>query len=235
MSIINIINVINGGIMMDKKEKLIGSIVMVIGCLIFLLVGYFSSKPKAYNSDIVFKSQATEKKKDEVIVDNSQNSNIKPTEITSTDYKTIVVEIKGQVKKPNVYVMKFGSRVYELIKKAGGYTANADTSSVNGSMKLKDEDCIIVYSKDEIKNAKIPNTLNRMNLSTGVEENGKINLNTATKEQLKTLPGIGEVTAQKIIDYREQNGGFSSVEDLKKISRIGEKTIEKFKDKIEVR
>lgn len=220
---------------MDKKEKLIGSIVMGIGCLIFLLVGYFSSKPEAYNTDVVFKKQAIEEKKEEVIVDNSQNSNRKLTETTSNDYKTIVVEIKGQVKKPNVYVMKFGSRVYELIQKAGGYTANADTSSVNGSMKLKDEDCIIVYSKDEIKNSKIPNTLNRMNSSTEAGDNGKINLNTATKEQLKTLPGIGEVTAQKIIDYREQNGGFSSVEDLKKISRIGEKTIEKFKDKIEVR
>lgn len=220
---------------MDKKEKLIGSIVMVVGCIIFLLVGYFSSKPEAYNSDIVFKSEAIEKKKDEVVVDNSKNSNIKSTEITSNDYKTIVVEIKGQVKKPNVYVMEFGSRVYELIEKAGGYTAKADTSSVNGSMKLKDEDCIIVYSKDDIKNSKIPNIVNTSNSSTGVEQSGKINLNTATKEELKTLPGVGEVTAQKIIDYREQNGGFSSVEDLKKISRIGEKTIEKFKDKIEVR
>lgn len=220
---------------MDKKEKLIGSIVMVVGCLIFLLVGYFSSKPEAYNSDIVFKNQATEKKKDEVIVDNSKNSKRKSTEITSNDYKTIVVEIKGQVKNPNVYVMEFGSRVYELIQKAGGYTTNADTSSVNGSMKLKDEDCIIVYSKDEIKNSKISNTLNIRNSSSGAQENRKINLNTATKEELKTLPGIGEVTAQKIIDYREQNGGFSSVEDLKKISRIGEKTIEKFKDKIEAR
>ncbi|MCY6355737.1 helix-hairpin-helix domain-containing protein [Clostridium sp. ZS2-4] len=220
---------------MDKKEKLIGSIVMVTGCLIFLLVGYFSSKPEAYNTDVVFKNQTAEKKKQEVIVDNSQNSNTKPTEITSNDYKTIVVEIKGQVKNPNVYVMKFGSRVYELIQKAGGYTVKADTFSVNGSMKLKDEDCIMVYSKEEIKNSRMPNQLNRINSTTGEEERGKINLNTATKEELKTLPGIGEVTAQKIIDYREQNGGFSSVEDLKKISRIGEKTIEKFKDKIEVR
>ncbi|MCY6371847.1 helix-hairpin-helix domain-containing protein [Clostridium ganghwense] len=220
---------------MDKKEKLIGSIVMVVGCLIFLVVGYFSSKPKAYNSDNVFKKQSIGNKSGEVIVNNSRDSDNNSSKADSNDYKTIIVEIKGQVRKPNVYEMKFGSRVYELIQKAGGYTPNADTYSVNGSMKLNDEDCIVIYSKDEMKNSKIPNTLNRVHSTAGSQEKGKININIATKEELKTLSGVGDVTAQKIIDYREQNGGFSSINELTKINRIGEKTVAKFKDKIEVR
>ena len=66
-------------------------------------------------------------------------------------------------------------------------------------------------------------------------KNVKININSATKEELKTIPGIGDVMAQKIIDYREQNGSFSSVEDLKNIDRIGDKTLEKIKDKVDIR
>jgi competence protein ComEA len=62
-----------------------------------------------------------------------------------------------------------------------------------------------------------------------------VNVNTATKEELMTVPGIGEVTAQKIIDYREKNGDFQKIEDLTKVDRIGEKTLAKFKDKIEAR
>ncbi len=110
-------------------------------------------------------------------------------------------------------------------------------------MKLNDEDCIIVYSREQVydmnfSNTTLPSNKINTNLSksnlTG-SSNDKINLNRATKEELMTLPGVGEVTAQKIIDYRQEKGGFLSIDELKNISRIGDKTIEKFVDKIEVR
>lgn len=216
---------------MEKKEKLVGSIVMIVMCLIFLIVGYFCTKPKANNAEVTVKNDQV-KNKEEVIIDKSNSSQEKEY---YNEYKKIVVEIKGEVKKPNVYDMKYGTRVYELIDKAGGYTKNADTTCVNGSMKLKDEDCIIICKKGE-ENKTNNNTINRSNsIRESSSGSDKIDINAATKEDLKTLPGVGEVTAEKIIDYRDKNGGFTSVDELTKVDRIGEKTLAKFKDKIQVR
>ncbi|MCY6959722.1 ComEA family DNA-binding protein [Clostridium brassicae] len=216
---------------MEKKEKLVGSIVMIVMCLIFLIVGYFCTKPKANNAEVTVKNDQV-KNKEEVIIDKSNSSQEKEH---YNEYKKIVVEIKGEVKKPNVYDMKYGTRVYELIGKAGGYTENADTTCVNGSMKLKDEDCIIICKKGE-ENKTNNNTINRSNsIKESSSGSDKIDINAATKEDLKTLPGVGEVTAEKIIDYRDKNGGFTSVDELTKVDRIGEKTLAKFKDKIQVR
>ncbi|WMJ82329.1 ComEA family DNA-binding protein [Clostridium sp. MB40-C1] len=216
---------------MEKKEKLIGSIVMIVMCLIFLTVGYFGTKPKANNAEVTVQNDQV-KNKEEVIIDKSNSSQEKEH---NNEYKKIVVEIKGEVKKPKVYDMKYGTRVYELIEKAGGYTENADTTCVNGSMKLKDEDCIIICKKGE-SNKTNNNTINRSNsIKESSSESDKIDINAATKEDLKTLPGVGEVTAEKIIEYRDKNGGFTSVDELTKVDRIGEKTLAKFKDKIQVR
>lgn len=222
---------------MEKKEKVIGSIVILIGCTIFLVVGYILSKPKAYNNDIfVSSNSSTSEAKDAVIVDNSQDSSIGSSK---DEFKSIVVEIKGEVKNPDVYTVDFGSRVNDLVKKAGGFTEEADDLGINLSMKLVDEDCIVVYKKGQGDNAGIPgaNTIRNINEESTVStlNNEKININTATKEELMTLPGIGEVTAERIIEYRESNGEFSSIEDLTKVDRIGEKTLSKFKDKIQVR
>lgn len=217
---------------MDKKEKLIGTLVLIVACFIFLIVGYIGSKQKAYNSNVTLKEATTENKGNKVLVDNTENTYKNSNE----DYKSIIVEIKGEVKNPNVYKMNSQSRLYELIKKAGGYTNKADKTCINASKKLKDEDCIIIYSKEEMKNNKskiVPKE--RLSSPVSNEKEEKININTATKEELKSLPGVGEVTAQKIIDYREKNGEFSSIDEITKIDRIGDKTLEKFKDKIDVR
>lgn len=224
---------------MDKKEKIIGSIVMMIGCTIFLVVGYILSKPKAFNANESMFVQETSnknnkdynsKKSDNVLVDKNDNKNINKSEL-----KKIIVEIKGEVKKPDVYTMDYGSRVNDLIEKAGGFTEKADKMSLNCSMKLKDEDCIVVLNKDNPRESNVKqNSLH--NVAGGTNNNeGKININTATKEELMKLPGVGEVTAQNIIDYREKSGGFNSVDDITKVNRIGTKTLAKFKDKIEVR
>lgn len=221
---------------MDKKEKLIGTLVLIIVCFIFLIVGYIWSKPKAYNSNVMLKDEARDNKENKVLVDNTESIYKNSNKNSDEEYKSIIVEIKGEVKNPNVYKMKSQSRLYELIDKAGGYTNKADKTCINASKKLKDEDCIIIYSKEEMKNNKskiVPKE--RLSSPISNEEKEKININTATKEELKSLPGVGEVTAQKIIDYREKNGEFSSIDEITEIDRIGDKTLEKFKDKIDVR
>ena len=130
---------------------------------------------------------------------------------------------------------------------AGGLTKNSDTSNINLSKKLKDEMVIIVYSKKEIENMEKSNenTCEPCNNAciTSEDENSKltskesksiINLNTATKEELLTLDGIGESKANAIIDYRNKNGPFKNVEEIKNVSGIGESAYEKLKDNIEV-
>ncbi|EDS76393.1 competence protein [Clostridium botulinum C str. Eklund] len=222
---------------MNKKEKLIGSIVMMIGCTIFLVVGYILSKPKPFNSnENMFVEESNNKKgslkkKDNVLVD--KDNDIK--NINKDELKKIVVEIKGEVKKPNVYTMNYGSRVNDLIERAGGFTEKADKMNINCSMKLKDEDCIVICNRDDSRENNIKqNNIHNVTGNTNNKDD-KININTATKEELMKLPGVGEVTAQNIIDYREKSGGFNSVDEITKVNRIGTKTLDKFKDKIEAR
>lgn len=145
--------------------------------------------------------------------------------VSTNETKKITVYVNGEVKKPGVYVLDSGSRIGDAVNISGGFTELADTARINLAKKLRDEDYIFIDSKSE-KNS---------STSSGNTSEGKVNINTATKEELMTVPGIGEVTAQNIIAYREKNGDFSTLEDLKKVGRIGDKTLEKFKDKIEVR
>lgn len=146
------------------------------------------------------------------------------TDTVNNQAKKISVYVNGEVKSPGVYQLSSESRVQDAVKASGGFTENADKTRLNLAKKLKDEDYIYVDSKLQAGTQ----------TSSGKKSDG-ININTASKEELMNLPGIGEVTAQKIIDYRDKNGTFSSVEDLKKVDRIGDKTLDKFKDKIEAR
>lgn len=197
---------------MRNRKKLIGSIAILIIFSIFLTIGYFISRPtKEISSKEVFNETAV---------------------VESKDVKEMTVYINGEVKKPGVYKLETDSRIEELIKLAGGFTENADEDKLNLAKKLRDEDYIYVDKKSEVKNTQ---SVSQSNRSSGIGQDGKVNINIASKEELKTVPGIGDVTAQKILDYREKNGRFSSMEDLKKLGGIGDKTLEKMKDKIEVR
>jgi competence protein ComEA len=201
-----------------NKEKLIGSVVILCIFIIFLTVGFYREKQiDTDNKEIFVDKHSETKESDEKTVN-----------------KLIKVEIKGEVKTPGVYTLSNTSRVEDLIAKAGGFTEGADTVNlVSLAKKLRDEECIIVRRKQE-QQEKESFTVAAGVLSGRTTE-GKININTASKEELKTVPGIGEVTAQKIIDYREKHGDFNSVEELKKIDRIGDKTLSNIRDKIDAR
>lgn len=168
------------------------------------------------------------------------------------EIKKVYVDIKGAINNPGVYEMDSDSRIIDVIKKAGDLTDQADTSILNLSKKVDDEMYIIIYTKDEMKeyNEKnIPTTTIAkeiekkivcpdekndacINTNTSVVSS-KININTASKEELESLTGIGEAKAESIIEYRNNNK-FESIEDIKNVNGIGDSLYEKIKDNIEV-
>lgn len=126
--------------------------------------------------------------------------------------------------KPGLYKLEDGARVNDAIEVAGGFTENADKDSLNLAKVLEDGEQIMIPSKG--------GGSSEAGSSASQTNNGKVNINTADLTTLQTLNGVGPATAQKIIDYRTANGKFKTIEDLKKVSGIGEKTFAKFKDQI---
>lgn len=153
---------------------------------------------------------------------------------------TIVVDVEGAVAKPGVRELPGGSLVADAIKAAGGFTQDADRAYVaremNQAEELKDHQKVYVPLLGEIVEPAgdddAPGT--GTDADGGGGSDGLVDLNSASAEELETLPGVGEVTAGKIIDYREAFGPFGSIEELMEVSGIGEKTFEKLQDKITV-
>ncbi len=158
---------------------------------------------------------------------------IEKDEISSTtDYKDlkreeyIKVYISGEVKNPDIYEVEKGLRVIDVIELAGGTTDNGDIKNINLAEYVEDAQHILIPSiSGTIENITIEDIENQ-----DIKANSKINLNKATKEELMTVNGIGEVTADKIILYREEHGMFTTVSELKEIKGIGDKTFDKMKD-----
>ncbi len=147
----------------------------------------------------------------------------KPEEKEKTEaIKDIVIDLKGAVKKPGIYLLSEGSRLYEAIERAGGYKEDADVKQVNGAQLLTDGEGIYIP------------TVGEQATGPGQGQKGKVNLNKATEEELQTLSGIGPSRARAIIQYRQEHGGFKSVDELKNVSGIGDKTFEKLKPEISV-
>lgn len=185
----------------------------------------------------------------------------------------LIVDIKGEVKRPGVYYLDKGKRVIDVVNKAGGFTRDADSFVNNLSMKVKDEMVIVIYSKSEIKDylnikkkeneviekckeeivtndsciesssnekqsSSSTSTVDKSkssssDIKTKDEEvsNKKVSINTATKEELMTLTGIGESKALAIIEYRNKKK-FETIEEIKEVSGIGDSLFEKIKDYI---
>lgn len=162
---------------------------------------------------------------------------------TVSDLK-VVVDIKGMVANPGVYEVDRTYRVNDVISLAGGLLDGADTSLINLAKTVTDEMTIIIYSSDEVLE-KLKGQICvcdcpiQENDACIEEDNTKdnneiININTASKEELMTLPGIGEVRAEEIINYRSNNGSFKTIDDIKNVSGIGEELFEEIKANITV-
>lgn len=145
------------------------------------------------------------------------------------EHITVVVDVSGAVVSPAVVTLPDGSRVDDAIRAAGGLTAEADQSAINRAAKLTDGQKIVVPRVGEA----LPAT-DATGTSTGTvtTEPALVNINTATAEELDELPGVGPATAEAIITDREESGPFASIEDLMRVSGIGEKKFEKLKNSI---
>lgn len=165
------------------------------------------------------------------------NSDVKEKPIAKKEAKMnpkseeIVVDIQGAIKAPGVYRFKANAIVQDAIGKAGGLTDVADVRLINQAQRLTDQMQIVVPKIGETANTTV--TPNMSGPNTG-SDNTKVNINTATVDDFQKVSGIGPKKAEKIIDYRTQNGNFANVEDLTKVSGIGDKTLESLRDQLTV-
>ena len=156
--------------------------------------------------------------------------------VENSEKSGVYVYICGEVAAPGVYELSEDSRIYEAVDAAGGFTENAARESINLASKVSDGMQITIYNKEEA--ASLPAGGTSAGKNSGQDQmsgsSSLVNLNTATKEELMTLKGIGEAKAEDIIRYREKSGGFKKIEDIMKISGIKEAGFQKIKDNITV-
>ena len=192
------------------------AIVLALLCSLLVIIGgllYFGhGKTEDYN-DATFS--------------NSQNSEVSKDDKKEEQDSKIFVDVKGAVKYPGVFETTKDKRVKDLIEEAGGLLEDADTSTLNLSQKVKDQ--MVIYV---LKNGEKPKQIS--DGSTSSSNKDVININTANKEQLMKISGVGKTKAEAIISFREKNGDFKKKEDITKVKGIGKATFEKIKDKIEV-
>lgn len=147
----------------------------------------------------------------------------------------LLVHVTGAVARPGVVSLPPGSRVQDAIQAAGGLTGDAQASALNLSGKIKDGERLHVPALGEVAAAPAAEMVSdRQPANLALDQEGPVNLNTATAEQLMTLPGIGEVKAAAIIAYREAHDGFKTIEEIMEVSGFGEATFERLKDSITV-
>lgn len=201
------------------KNKIIGGIVLFLLALGFIV---YQNKSEKVSTDI-----------NDIFIEESyaQTDEIKKE-------KVIIVCITGEITNPGTYEVTEGSRVKDLVDMAGGLKDSSETSRLNLARKLLDEDLVVIPAKVNIEENLASTGLNGSSAqAVSIEStniSNKINLNTATSSELTTIPGVGKVTAEKIIKYREEKGFFSRLEQLMEVDRIGEATFNKIKDYVEI-
>ena len=143
---------------------------------------------------------------------------VSPTE----EMQTVTVHVVGAVNNPGVYTLDGHSRVVDAVKAAGGFSADANEESVNLAGFVFDSQQIKIFrTGEEITPVQTPGNLNSPSQNTGTND-GLVNINTAAKSELMTLPSIGDVRAEAILSYRSANGAFNSIDEIKKVSGIGD-------------
>lgn len=201
--------------------------------ILFLGIGYMVYKFNLdINENIYVVSESKENNKqspsDVKLSKELDNEDIrKDYDNSIKDVNMITIHISGEVNNPGIVNIESDKRLSDAVDKLGGATENADLNNINLAMKIEDaKHYIIPKIGEEIKNNE---SINNENNNIG---SNKVNINNATIEDLDKLPGIGEATANKIINYREENGDFKSIEELKNVNGIGSKKYEQIKDEI---
>ena len=193
------------------------SIILAFVCSLVLIIGglfYFNQNKTEDYSGVSFSN-----------ISNETNNKVEKAE--NRHDEKIFVDVKGAVKHPGVFETTKDKRVKDLIEEAGGLLDDADTSTLNLSQKVKDQ--MIIYV---LKHGEKPKQISDGGSSSSNTD--VININTANKEQLMKISGVGKTKAEAIIAHREKNGDFKKKEDITKVRGIGKATFDKIKDKIEV-
>lgn len=201
--------------------------IVLLGIAVFLLV----TQQEKDDKELLIETSSTT----EVTVDTKKEQDQANDESKSAK---IYVDISGAVKQPGVYQLSEGARLFDLLKQAGGLTEDAAIQTVNQAMIIQDQQKIIILTQAQAESLDTEN-INNGNLEEKSDEKSpkdaeKLNINQADLTQLQQLSGIGEKKAQAIIDYRNENGSFKTIEDLAKVTGIGEKTVEKLRDSITI-
>ena len=173
--------------------------------------------------------------KEKVMVTNAVNTT-RVEETTTMMSQNCYVDIKGEVLRPGVYEFSCESRIQEVIKKAGGFTEDADETKINLAQKISDQMQIIVpnlHSKQEGGVAEGNSEKgNSSNTTPSNSKQGTVNINTATLEELQTIKGIGKKKAEAILQYRKEHGAFRTKEDLLQVKGIGKKALEAIESQV---
>ena len=193
------------------------SIILAFVCSLVLIIGglfYFNQNKTEDYSGVSFSNISNETSNKDEKAENRHD-------------EKIFVDVKGAVKHPGVFETTKDKRVKDLIEEAGGLLDDSDTSTLNLSQKVKDQ--MVIYV---LKHGEKPKQISDGGSSSSNAD--VININTANKEQLMKISGVGKTKAEAIISYRDKNGDFKKKEDITKVRGIGKATFEKIKDKIEV-
>ena len=233
---------------MNNKGKIITfAIIVLISIGGLLCKGYLSDEVYVLNEEenTSKNTEDTINKNDGAENSSSSNSNEDNKSEKDVGVKEITVYISGQVAKEGVVTLSSDKRLADAVEKLGGLTKNADTNNINLAMKLEDEKHYIIPKEGELIENNSDSTQvtsnkgnnnqanNSSNNATQSDSQGsKININTADLKQLDDIPGVGEATANKILSYRDENGEFKSIEEIKNVNGIGDKKFENMKDLI---
>ena len=204
---------------MDKQKIIKIAIAIVVSIL--AMIYYFSNKQETTTYDNVLSS--------DVIVEN------KTEEKTIEEKSVIKVYVTGEVMAPGVIELEEGARIQDAIEGAGGIKAEANLKDINLAYEVADGEKIYIPNGSEIVEEVSEQASSGSSSNSSSNSNGKININKATATELTSVPGIGESTAQKIIAYREENGKFKTIEDIKNVSGIGDSKYNSMKDSISVK
>lgn len=219
---------------MERKKKIIILIILIAILVSTFIIYMLNTKER---EEIELNNLFLEEKSDEEKIEKEQKDN----NIVKDEKEKIAIHIIGEIKKEGIIYLPKGSRIVDAIEKAGGSTKEADLTQINLAYILEDGQKIYIPNKKEKINEYIIKSNGNTFIQEGdksqsilSKENDKVNINTATLNELDSLPGIGPSTAQKIIDYREKNGEFKKIEDLQNVKGIGNAKYEEVKDKITI-
>mgnify|MGYP004732706267 CR=1 FL=1 len=218
---------------------LFGAVVLSTGCQKEAEEGFQELTPEKTDESSSFFSSKDSKEENETEKENENENDAAKSSDTSGS--RIVVYVCGEVNSPGVYMLDEGSRVCDALRVAGGMTEHAAEAYLNQARSLSDGERVYVPSKEEAEQLETWEEEQRSaSGNDGADgkasgsRSGRVSINRAGKEELLTLPGIGETKADAILDYREKHGRFSAVEELMQVEGIKEGTYNKLKDKIEL-